>query len=116
MRKVQLFSGTSRTLWEVPVSSNKKRTKDMCKILPLPSFSGNFEPFLKSYYDKFKYESIDSFMFKEFFLNYFKDNSNISQIQWDDWFNLPGMPMYKPNYDESLAKVSVCLIGYHAFL
>ena len=30
------------------------------------------EPFLKSYYEHFKFKSIDSFQFKEFFLNAFK--------------------------------------------
>lgn len=64
-----------------------------------------FEPFLRAYYDKFKYESIDSFEFKAFFLDYFKDTPAIAQIKWDDWFYLPGMPTYKPNYDDSLAKV-----------
>ena len=29
----------------------------------------------------------------------------MSEIQWDAWFNSPGMPIYKPTYDESLAKV-----------
>jgi leukotriene-A4 hydrolase len=65
---------------------------------------GAFEPFLRAYYENFKYQSIDSYQFKEFFLNYFKNN-DLSSINWDQWFNLPGMPKYKPNFDESLAKV-----------
>jgi len=60
------------------------------------------EPFLKSYYDEFKYKSIDSNQFKEYFLNYFKDK-DLSAIEWDKWFHEPGMPLYKPNYDQSLA-------------
>ena len=62
-----------------------------------------FEPFLKSYYDHFKYQSIDSNEFKDYFLNYFK--SKEFNIDWDKWFNQPGMPIYKPNYDDSLAKI-----------
>ncbi len=64
-----------------------------------------FEPFLKSYYDRFKYQSIDSFQFKQFFLDYFKGTESIEGIDWETWFNEPGMPTYKPNYDQSLAKV-----------
>lgn len=63
-----------------------------------------FEPFLRAYYENFKYKSIDSYQFKEFFLDYFKDKDT-SGINWDQWFYTPGMPKYKPNFDESLAKV-----------
>ena len=38
-------------------------------------------------------------------LDYFKDEPKMSEIDWDQWFNTPGMPKYKPNYDDSLAKV-----------
>jgi len=65
-----------------------------------------FEPFLRAYYEKFKYQSIDSYQFKEFFLGYFSEK-DLSEINWDQWFNTPGMPKYKPNFDESLAKVCI---------
>ena len=68
--------------------------------------SAVMEPFLKSYYDLFKYQSIDSFQFKDYFLSYFKDK-DLSAIEWDKWFNQPGMPIYKPKFDESLAKVKL---------
>ena len=29
----------------------------------------------------------------------------MSEVDWEAWFNTPGMPLYRPNYDESLAKV-----------
>ena len=35
------------------------------------------EPFLKSYYDHFKYKSIDSEQFKAFFLDYFKKEPKV---------------------------------------
>ena len=66
-------------------------------------FIAVFEPFLKSYYDHFKFQSIDSNQFKEYFLDYFK-SKDLSTIDWDKWFHQPGMPFYKPNYDDSLAK------------
>merc|ERR1712088_111994 len=50
-----------------------------------------FEPFLRAYYEKFKYQSIDSYQFKDFFLDYFKDK-DLSGINWEQWFNAPGMP------------------------
>ena len=63
------------------------------------------EPFLKSYYDHFKYQSIDSYEFKKYFLEYFKDQ-DLSEIDWDKWYNGLGMPDYEPDFDLSLVKVS----------
>lgn len=34
---------------------------------------------------------------------------SVTEIDWDAWFNKPGMPIYKPNYDDSLAKVCMAL-------
>ena len=62
------------------------------------------ELFMKSYYDEFKYQSIDSYQFKDYFLDYFKDK-DLSAIEWDKWFNQPGMPIYKPKFNDSLAMV-----------
>jgi len=62
------------------------------------------EPFLKSYYKKFAYESIDSDQFKEYFLDYFRSNPSVEKIDWDTWLYSPGMPPYKPSFDDSLAK------------
>jgi len=63
------------------------------------------EPFLKFYYTKFAYKSIDSNTFKETFLDYYKDTEAVKDIDWDTWFNKPGMPIWKPKFDESLGKV-----------
>ena len=63
------------------------------------------EPFLKSYYDHFKYQSIDSDEFKKYFLEYFKDK-DLSEIDWDKWYNGLGMADYEPDFDLSLVKVS----------
>ena len=63
------------------------------------------EPFLKFYYKKFAYKSINSNTFKETFLEFFKDNDAVKDVDWDTWFNKPGMPLYKPKFDDSLATV-----------
>ena len=34
-----------------------------------------FEPFLKEYYNTYKFKAIDSFEFKKFLLNYYKDQT-----------------------------------------
>eukprot|EP00095_Tigriopus_kingsejongensis_P012311 maker-scaffold284_size223161-snap-gene-1.19 protein:Tk12311 transcript:maker-scaffold284_size223161-snap-gene-1.19-mRNA-1 annotation:"hypothetical protein BRAFLDRAFT_215361" len=64
-----------------------------------------FEPFLRGYYDQFKYQSIDSQQFKAFLLEYFHDaKGQTDKIDWKAWFDKPGMPIYKPNFDDSMAK------------
>jgi len=68
-----------------------------------------FEPFLKSYYKKFAYQSINSDMFKSYFLEQFSGVDAVKSIDWDTWFNKPGMPIYKPKFDDSLAKESWAL-------
>ena len=62
------------------------------------------EPFLKSYYEHFKFKSIDSNQFKDYFLNYFKMNKNISDIDWDAWLYGKGTPIWQPDYDQSLVE------------
>jgi len=63
-----------------------------------------FEPFLKSYYTKFAYKSIDSEQFKSYFLEYFFNLECVKSIDWDTWLHSPGMPIYKPKFDDSLAR------------
>lgn len=63
-----------------------------------------FEPFLKSYFSKFAYQSIDSDDFKTFFLDYFSGIASVESIDWDTWLHQPGMPVYKPDFDEGLTK------------
>ena len=58
--------------------------------------AGQFEPFLRAYYKKFSHRSIDSEAFKAYFLEYFASNEAVKAIDWDTWFNAPGMPPYKP--------------------
>nr|CAH7753785.1 unnamed protein product [Callosobruchus chinensis] len=62
-----------------------------------------FEPFLRKYFETYKYKSIDTNDFKNFFERHFSGNSNISSIDWDSWLYKPGMPPVIPDYDKSLA-------------
>ena len=67
--------------------------------------ASKMEPFLKFYYKKFAYKSINSYEFRETFLEYFKDVEAVKSVDWETWFTKPGMPVYKPKFDESLAVV-----------
>jgi leukotriene-A4 hydrolase len=53
-----------------------------------------FEPFLRSYLEKFKYQSLVTQDFKQFLYEYFnKDYSNeLGKIDWDAWLYGEGMP------------------------
>ncbi|CAG9857794.1 unnamed protein product [Phyllotreta striolata] len=62
-----------------------------------------FEPFLRTYFETFKYKSIDTDDFKAFFNDYFKNIPAISSIDWETWLFSPGMPPVIPEYDTSLA-------------
>lgn len=63
-----------------------------------------FEPFLKAYLDKFKYKSISSDTFKSFLLEYFVDKKTVfDEVNWTAWWKTPGMPLMKPQFDETLS-------------
>ncbi|XP_071536015.1 leukotriene A-4 hydrolase isoform X2 [Panulirus ornatus] len=65
-----------------------------------------FEPFLKAYLDKFKYQSITSEIFRSFLLEYFVDKKDVfDAVDWEAWWHTPGMPPIKPKFDEELAHV-----------
>jgi len=64
-----------------------------------------FEKFLKDYIQKFKFGSLTSFDFKDYFLSYFKD-VDLSQVDWNAWFNTPGMPVVTPQFDQTLSNAS----------
>ncbi|XP_042225073.1 leukotriene A-4 hydrolase-like isoform X1 [Homarus americanus] len=65
-----------------------------------------FEPFLKAYLDKFKYQSITSEVFRSFLFEYFVDKKNVfDAVDWQAWWHTPGMPPIEPQFDDSLAVV-----------
>ncbi|KAF5007988.1 hypothetical protein FDECE_5709 [Fusarium decemcellulare] len=70
----------------------------------------NFDKFIPHYFTKWSGKSLDSFEFKQTFLDFFNGLGNdeiskkISTIDWDDKFYTPGLPP-KPDFDTSLANM-----------
>ncbi|XP_035735268.1 leukotriene A-4 hydrolase-like [Vespa mandarinia] len=63
-----------------------------------------FEPFLKSYLSTYEYKSIVTNTWKEYLYKYFPNKIELlDSVDWNAWFNTPGMPPVIPNYDKSLA-------------
>ncbi|KAI5462450.1 peptidase family M1-domain-containing protein [Mariannaea sp. PMI_226] len=68
----------------------------------------NFDKFIPHYFKKWAEKSLDSFEFKETFVNFFNSledseiSAKVAQIDWDDKFYSPGLPP-KPEFDTSLA-------------
>eukprot|EP01114_Cavostelium_apophysatum_P016677 TRINITY_DN4794_c0_g1_i1.p1 TRINITY_DN4794_c0_g1~~TRINITY_DN4794_c0_g1_i1.p1 ORF type:complete len:601 (+),score=152.57 TRINITY_DN4794_c0_g1_i1:41-1843(+) len=67
-----------------------------------------FAGFMKSYIQHYKYQSVTSEDFKRYFLDYFKnaDQSKLATIDWEKWFNTPGMPIVQNQFDQTVAKQS----------
>ncbi|KAK2034565.1 leukotriene A-4 hydrolase/aminopeptidase [Colletotrichum zoysiae] len=69
-----------------------------------------FDKFIPHYFTKWSRKSLDSFEFKETFLEFFNGlgddevNNKVASIDWDKWFYQPGLPP-KPEFDTSLADV-----------
>lgn len=65
-----------------------------------------FEPFFRSYLNKFKFQSVLTNDFKKELYEWFRrDASNevfLERIDWDRWLFGEGMPPVIPNYDRSL--------------
>lgn len=57
-----------------------------------------FEPFLKKYLDKFKYESILTKDFQRFVYEYFNESipEKLEEVDWDKWLYSEGMPVVIP--------------------
>lgn len=68
----------------------------------------SFEPFLKFYLNKYKYQSIETDDFKATLYNYFVDkyDTELGQIDWDKWLYGEGMPPIIPNYNTALADIA----------
>lgn len=60
---------------------------------------------MRSYFDKYKYQSIDTDVFKAYFESYFSGKPAIAEIDWQSWLYKPGMPPVIPDYDTSLAVI-----------
>lgn len=64
-----------------------------------------FEPFLRHYLDKYKYQSIVTGDFQSTLYDYFRDtkDAELELVDWDLWLYSEGMPPVIPTYDTSLA-------------
>ncbi|ETO15661.1 hypothetical protein RFI_21704, partial [Reticulomyxa filosa] len=56
-----------------------------------------FAPFIHDYFETFKFSALDSYEFKDFFLQYFQKDKKVDQrklndIDWKLWLTEPGMP------------------------
>jgi len=68
-----------------------------------------FEKFLRAYIEKYKFTTLVTEEFKEFFLSFFTpitDQSVLDKIDWQTWFTKPGMPIFTPSFDQTLSNES----------
>lgn len=49
-----------------------------------------FEAFLKTYLQHFKFKTLTTTDFQEFFCEYFQDTAAVQQIDWQTWLYSPG--------------------------
>jgi len=69
-----------------------------------------FEQWLKAYVTKFQYQSITADQMKEFFLAHFTNVPDLEKkIDWDSWFDKPGMPIVKIEFSTKLADAAIAL-------
>ena len=71
-----------------------------------------FQPFLKFYFDSFAWKTVNSQQLKQFYLDYCNKNGfteRLGEIDWDTWFNKPGLPPVRPAVDMTLANAIFAL-------
>lgn len=77
----------------------------LCYLESLVGGPELMNPFLRAHCDRFANSVVNCFVWKEFFLNYFKDKvaaEKLDSIDWGLWLDKPGMPPVKPDFDQSL--------------
>lgn len=61
-----------------------------------------FDPFIKYYFSKFKYQSLDTYQFLDTLYGFFdKKKDLLDTIDWNTWLFAPGLPP-KPHFDTTL--------------
>ncbi|EGG17423.1 leukotriene A4 hydrolase [Cavenderia fasciculata] len=66
----------------------------------------DFEAWLKAYITKFAYQSITAQQMKDFFVEYFEQlgkKDAIAVVDWETWFNAPGLPHTCCKFESKLA-------------
>ena len=76
-----------------------------------------FLPYLKSHFDKFKYQSIDTDDWKSYLFEYFREKhpekmEALKAFDWNTWLHKPGMPPISMPFDTSLAQQCKKLIEF----
>ncbi len=66
---------------------------DIALLQGLVGGSKPFEAFLKAYLQHFKFKTLTTTDFKDYFCNYFKDTQAIQQIDWQTWLYSPGVSL-----------------------
>lgn len=65
-----------------------------------------FEPWLKSYIQKYSYKTCTSQEWKDYLYEYFKSSPEktqiLNEIDWEMWFHQSGMPTQLAHYDDKL--------------
>ena len=59
---------------------------------------------MHDYIDNFKFKTLTSEDFKAFTTNYFEEKGSPIEVNWDSWFNEPGMPPVELKFDQTLQK------------
>lgn len=62
-----------------------------------------FAGFMKAYFNHFKFSTVTSQSFVEYFESYFEDVPAIKEFDWDTWLHKPGMPVETPSFDRTLS-------------
>lgn len=80
-----------------------------------------FEQFAKAYIKNFRFKTLTSEDFKQFFIDYFTNVVNckeaIQQIEWNTWFHTPGMPPVPAQFDTTRTVEAITLgeqMSHHA--
>ena len=72
-----------------------------------------FEEFAKAYIQQFKYSTVTSGDFKNFFMSHFSGPSSfketLDKLDWTELFYAKGMPSYVPNFSNSLGEAAAAL-------
>ena len=62
-----------------------------------------FEAFFQAYVAKYASKTLTSEDFRDFFMQHFKGNAAVKDIDWHTWLYTPGMPPVEPKFDRTLA-------------
>ncbi|DAZ92720.1 TPA: hypothetical protein N0F65_001777, partial [Lagenidium giganteum] len=72
-----------------------------------------FDKFAKAYIRNFRYKTLTSEDFKQFFIHYFTEIDNkseeIKEVDWHTWYHTPGMPPVPARFDTTRTALAISL-------